>query len=71
MKLICAPIGVAPITQLHTCLIKIVTFKGDHLIFIPFGTAIKGKNSLPLNIWSMRKKKTPLLAGSGLIRASA
>ena len=25
-------IGVAPITQLHTCIIKIVTFKGGHLM---------------------------------------
>ena len=26
-------IGVAPITQLRTCVIKIVTFKGDHLMW--------------------------------------
>ena len=26
-------IGVAPITQLHTCIIKIVTFKGGHLMW--------------------------------------
>ena len=27
-----SPIGVSPITQLRTCAIKIVTFKGGHLM---------------------------------------
>ena len=46
-------IGVAPITQLRMCVIKIVMLKGGHLMplelfSIPKGTALKGKNSLPL-----------------------
>ena len=48
-------IGIAPITQLRTCIIKIVTFKGGHLInvvkmifhTILLGTALKRQNWLP------------------------
>ena len=31
-------IGVAPITQLRKCVIKIVTFKGGHLVKVTFYT---------------------------------
>ena len=52
-KYFVAAIGVAPITQLRTCVIKIITLKGGHLsgksdFPKPKGTALKGKNSLPL-----------------------
>ena len=37
-------IVIAPITQLRTCIIKIVTFKGSQVIYHPLGTALKVKN---------------------------
>ena len=46
-------IGVAPMTLLRTCVIKIVNIQGRspnmvQRFNIPLGTALKGKNSLPL-----------------------
>ena len=55
-------IGVAPIMQLRTCVIQIVTFKGGHLRWlkrfsISLGTTLKGKNSLPLGANTFLKEK--------------
>ena len=53
-QLIIANIDVAPIAQLRTSVIEIKkTFKGGQLMWekwfsIPYGTALKGKNLLPL-----------------------